>query len=212
MGENGYLNGDAMVPSVAGALAMPLPPLQPHVLCGSVYQRIINRPDESTLAVVDLAQKPIGLINRFTLLSRFAQRFIPEIYDRKPVTAMMDASPLVVDEATPIEELGRQVAIERPSALLDDFIVTSQGRYLGIGTGNALIRSKVARDARRTAELRIAFAEAAQARKAMSEFLALMSHELRTPLNAIIGFSDLLRREHFGRLGNARYVEYAGDI
>jgi signal transduction histidine kinase len=70
----------------------------------------------------------------------------------------------------------------------------------------------VARAARRTAELRIAFAEAAQARKAMSEFLALMSHELRTPLNAIIGFSDLLRREHFGRLGNARYVEYAGDI
>lgn len=39
-----------------------------------------------------------------------------------------------------------------------------------------------------------------------------MSHELRTPLNAIIGFSDVLRGEHFGPLGSERYVRYANDI
>jgi signal transduction histidine kinase/HAMP domain-containing protein len=53
-------------------------------------------------------------------------------------------------------------------------------------------------------------AEAASASK--SRFLANMSHELRTPLNAIIGFSEILNGQIFGALGNARYVEYSGDI
>ncbi|MES1989710.1 MAG: PAS domain-containing protein [Pseudomonadota bacterium] len=47
------------------------------------------------------------------------------------------------------------------------------------------------------------------ANRTKSRFLANMSHELRTPLNAIIGFSDILKMEMFGKLGNPRYVEYA---
>jgi signal transduction histidine kinase len=54
--------------------------------------------------------------------------------------------------------------------------------------------------------------EAKKANRAKSEFLANMSHELRTPLNAVIGFSDIIRTELFGPVGDARYVEYAGDI
>ena len=47
------------------------------------------------------------------------------------------------------------------------------------------------------------------ANKAKSHFLANMSHELRTPLNAVIGFTDLMRQQMFGALGNERYEEYA---
>lgn len=46
------------------------------------------------------------------------------------------------------------------------------------------------------------------ANRAQSEFMASMSHELRTPLNAIIGFSDILKMELFGPIGD-RYREYA---
>ncbi len=53
-------------------------------------------------------------------------------------------------------------------------------------------------------------AETANAHK--SDFLARVSHEIRTPLNAIIGFSDMMASEHFGPIGNPRYVEYANDI
>ena len=50
------------------------------------------------------------------------------------------------------------------------------------------------------------------ANRAKSEFLANMSHELRTPLNAIIGFSEIIKDEMFGPVGEASYLEYAGDI
>ena len=53
---------------------------------------------------------------------------------------------------------------------------------------------------------------AEQSDRAKSEFLANMSHELRTPLNAILGFSDVMRRETIGELGNPVYREYADDI
>jgi PAS domain S-box-containing protein len=74
----------------------------------------------------------------------------------------------------------------------------------------------VSRDitARKLHELEIEAAQerAEAANRAKSTFLANMSHELRTPLNAIIGFSELMREEMFGPLGNARYGEYAGLI
>lgn len=55
--------------------------------------------------------------------------------------------------------------------------------------------------------------EAAQmADRAKSTFLANMSHEFRTPLNAIIGFSDAIRTEIAGPLGNERYRDYVRDI
>ncbi len=53
---------------------------------------------------------------------------------------------------------------------------------------------------------------AEEANQSKSEFLANMSHELRTPLNAINGFSDIMKKEMFGPLGDPRYKEYVADI
>lgn len=65
---------------------------------------------------------------------------------------------------------------------------------------------------RRETELRKAKEEAEELSARKSEFLARISHELRTPLNAILGFSDVLRQELYGRLGNEKYRDYARDI
>lgn len=67
---------------------------------------------------------------------------------------------------------------------------------------------------RRNAELNLLRTkeQADFANRSKSEFLANMSHELRTPLNAIIGFSEIIRDQLFGPVGQQQYIEYAGDI
>ena len=61
-------------------------------------------------------------------------------------------------------------------------------------------------------EAQQARAEAEEASKAKSSFLATMSHELRTPLNAVIGYASLLGDEITGPLndGQKRQIERIG--
>jgi len=54
--------------------------------------------------------------------------------------------------------------------------------------------------------------KAEAASRAKTSFLAHLSHDIRTPLNHIIGFSDMLKHETWGPLGDARYLDYVETI
>jgi two-component system, cell cycle sensor histidine kinase PleC len=188
----------------AGDIAIPLPALTPDLTCSNVWKWFHEHPGVIAAAVVDAECNPIGLVNRATFFAQYSRPYVPELFGRKSILKLADANPLVIEDSMEIGELSSHLLAERPDAIVECFVVVSDGKYRGIATGETLFRAKVQL-------LQSALSEAKDASYAKSSFLALMSHELRTPLNAIIGFSDLIKSLAFGN-DLTRYQDYANDI
>ncbi|HEY2068575.1 MAG TPA: ATP-binding protein [Rhizomicrobium sp.] len=196
----------------AGELAIALPAFDPATTCGQVFEWFTAHPDQIAAAVVDRDGSVSGIVNRLRFLARYAQPYLPELYSRKPIARLANCNPLIVDEHVSLTELAETLTLDWPDALRESFIVTRGGRYLGIGTSEALVKGKLRLLRSREHQLQAALAAAHAANKAKTNFLALMSHELRTPLNAIIGFSEVLSAEIFGPHAVPRYRDYSADI
>jgi PAS domain S-box-containing protein len=103
----------------------------------------------------------------------------------------------------------------------DELDVMISGEYVKFGSEDRLfmvaddvteLRKAEAQQQWHHEELSAAKTRAESANQAKTEFLANMSHELRTPLNAIIGFSEHIKGETLGPIGNRDYAEYIGYI
>ncbi len=116
-------------------------PLPPAATGLAAYERFSADPDLLALPVVDAAHKPVGLLARNAFFLKFADRFGRALFEKRPVTFVMDPQPLVVEADRPIATLSAHIAAKRPGALLDGFIIVEGGRYLGVGHGVSLLRA-----------------------------------------------------------------------
>lgn len=193
------------------ALATRVPTVTPEITCGEVYELFSS--DENLLAIAVVAQdRPIGLVNRNDLTLKLADRFGRPLFEGKAITRLMDPSPLIIEASHSIDFLSRFILDERPAALMQGFIITEDGRYLGIGTAMSLLQANMVRLKARSDELERAKIAAETASRSKSMFLANMSHELRTPLNAIIGFTDFMEAETLGPISPREYADYIRDV
>jgi diguanylate cyclase (GGDEF)-like protein len=91
------------------------------------------------VAVVEDGQ-PIGIVNRRAFTERMAQPFARELFGRKSCTSFMNAHPLLCDAEQSLQSMADILRGEDQRYLSDGFVITSQGRYLGLGTGESLVR------------------------------------------------------------------------
>jgi len=92
------------------------------------------------LAVVDGAQRPMALINRQQFMNHYATLYFREVHGRKPCTAFANHAPRVVELDCDVDQLVGILTSQDQRYLSDGFIVTDNGRYAGLGTGEELVR------------------------------------------------------------------------
>jgi len=122
----------------ARTLLKPLVPVAFDATNATVIERFEADPDLDVLPVVRDGL-PVGLINRHSMIDRFARPFRKELYGRKTCDMFMDHAPLVVDQHATIQELAMMLALAPKHYLYDGFIVTGDGQYLGVGSSHDLM-------------------------------------------------------------------------
>ncbi len=119
-------------------LLRPLEPVSPNMDNDTVYARFEREPHLLTLPVVE-AERPVGMINRHVLIDRFARPFRRELYGKKPCRMLMDGQPIMVDHTASVQDVARLIGSADQHSFSDGFIVTREGRYLGVGSSRELM-------------------------------------------------------------------------
>lgn len=117
-----------------------------------VMEVFTTQRDLVCLAVVD-QERPVGLINRNIFMSQMSKLYHRELYDKKSCIAFMDKEPLIVDAEMSIEELTFKTVEFGEKALADGFIVTREGRFVGLGNGLQLIAVVAAMQAEKNRQM-----------------------------------------------------------
>ena len=127
--------------SSLSSLAVSVEPARADHLGQQLYDRFKAEPDTLIVPVLDDDDRPIGLVERNAFFLLMAAEYGRALYARRPVTALMDKGPLVVEGSTPIADFTGAVLTDRPSDLLRGFIIVDEGRYVGVGAVLGLLQA-----------------------------------------------------------------------
>lgn len=122
--------GNSQCATVAPLLKRVIP-VAPDLDNDTVFARFESEPELHALPVVE-AGRPVGMINRHTLIERFARLYQRELYGKRPCSLFMDSRPLIVDCDTAINEVSAKLGSAQRHQLYDGLILTVHGRYAGV--------------------------------------------------------------------------------
>jgi diguanylate cyclase (GGDEF)-like protein len=117
----------------------PIPGIPSNTPVGEVVEIFRANAGWTALAVLD-AQRPIGLVYRDELLIFLSRPLHPEVYNRKPITTVMTRETVQVEARARLEQVSRVVTARNSRPQRDDFIITRNGLYLGLGRTLDLLR------------------------------------------------------------------------
>lgn len=120
-------------------LAVAVPAVSPDTTIDEVAKTFSADTSLRALALVD-AGKPVGLLHRQAFIDRYARPYFKELYGRKACLLFANTTPLVLEKHTGLDAMTSVLMSADQRYLTEGFIVTEGGRYLGLGTGEQLVR------------------------------------------------------------------------
>lgn len=116
-----------------GSLLRQAPTVSPATQVAEVVELFSATSVLSSVAVLDDAGTPIGLVRRHRLMDVYASPYGHSLHDRKPISKLMDAEPVLVEQDMLVEEVSQVLTEDMRTRVEDNFIITAKGAYLGIG-------------------------------------------------------------------------------
>ncbi|ACO81243.1 EAL/GGDEF domain-containing protein [Azotobacter vinelandii CA] len=117
---------------------------QPGVADGTPVAEVLElfrrQASLNTLAVLDAERRPIGVVQRHALSNVMLKPFGPELFARKPVRRLMDEDFLAVEQTHSLQQISRLLTGRARQSIEEDFVITRDGRYLGIGRAIDVLR------------------------------------------------------------------------
>jgi EAL domain-containing protein (putative c-di-GMP-specific phosphodiesterase class I)/GGDEF domain-containing protein len=122
------------------ALSQPVEPLPADATHRQAAKRFLA--DEHLKAVALVRDgRPVGLVNRQGFFNHYSRPYFKELYDQHPCLLFANTEPLMLEAHIGLEQLTDVLTSEDQRYLSEGFIVTRNGRYHGMGTGERLVRA-----------------------------------------------------------------------
>lgn len=118
---------------------VPAPVVAPDATNDDVAEIFLRAPELHAVAVVQ-DEKPLAILNRVGFLNSYAKPYFKELHGRKSCLMLANHAPRLVERAHDIDDLVGILTSQDQRYLSDGFIVTDNGRYVGLGTGDQLVR------------------------------------------------------------------------
>src|SRR5579863_2165429 len=135
-------------------LVISAPGIPPHSKVADVADMFMDESHGKLLSLPVLdGDKPVGLISRARMQQVLFRQYGRELYGKRPVTAIMNDAPVVIESNTDLTEASKTVTERLQFPVTEDFIITQGGKYLGMGAVMHLLRAMDERLTKQAVEL-----------------------------------------------------------
>jgi hypothetical protein len=121
--ESGDLRG-LLNPQRAVALSTPT---------SDVLEMFRAQANLNSLAVLNDAMQPCGIVHRHSLSEALLKPFANELFARKPISRLMSDDYLAVEVGQSLQQVSRLLTSRARQRIEEDFIIIEQGSYAGLG-------------------------------------------------------------------------------
>ncbi|WP_095078375.1 bifunctional diguanylate cyclase/phosphodiesterase [Pseudomonas sp. Irchel s3h17] len=99
----------------------------------NVLEAFRRQANLNSLAVLDEQSHPCGIVHRHSLSDALLKPFATDLFARKPISRLMNDDFLAVEFSQSLQQVSRLITSRARQRIEEDFIITLNGRYLGLG-------------------------------------------------------------------------------